>query len=180
MIGQIITLIGVILLSQYLSGKFGKRNAFLVCMTVTAAFTSLFFFVSPENIQLIFTINICKSLAYAPTIPLLWSMMGDVADHSEWTNHRRATGFTFAGVVFALKAGLGLGGAICGSIVDSFGFVANQPQTDSAIHGIRLTSGIVPAITFFIGVIALYFYPISKTLNEKIQEELTIRRSKDE
>jgi Na+/melibiose symporter-like transporter len=119
-------------------------------------------------------------LAYAPTIPLLWAMMGDVADHSEWTNHRRATGFTFAGVVFALKAGLGLGGAICGSIVDSFGFVANQPQNDSAIHGIRLTSGIIPAVTFFIGVIALYFYPISKNLNEKIQEELTIRRRNEE
>ena len=44
----------------------------------------------------------------APTIPLLWAMMGDVADHSEWVNHRRATGFVFAGVVFALKAGLGI------------------------------------------------------------------------
>ncbi|KAA6328838.1 Inner membrane symporter YicJ [termite gut metagenome] len=178
MIGQLITLVGVILLSQYLSNIFGKRNVFLFCMTLTALFTSLFFFVSPHDIQLIFIINVCKSLAYAPTIPLLWAMMGDVADHSEWKNHRRATGFTFAGVVFALKAGLGLGGAICGSIVDSFGFVANQPQTDSAIHGIRLTSGIIPAVTFLIGVVALYFYPISKNLNEKIQEELTVRRKK--
>ena len=57
-------------------------------------------------------------------------MMGDVADHSEWVNHRRATGFVFAGVVFALKAGLGIGGAICGAIVDSFGFVSNTVQTD--------------------------------------------------
>ena len=84
-------------------------------------------------------------------------MMGDVADHSEWVNHRRATGFVFAGVVFALKAGLGIGGAICGAIVDSFGFVSNTVQTESAIFGIRLTSSVIPAITFFVGVIALFF-----------------------
>jgi Na+/melibiose symporter-like transporter len=103
-------------------------------------------------------------------------MMGDVADHSEWLHHRRATGFVFAGIVFALKAGLGIGGAICGAIIDSFGFVANAVQTDSAIHGIKLTASIIPAVTFFIGVIALFFYPISKALNEKLQHELNERR----
>ncbi|MCD8178561.1 MAG: MFS transporter [Tannerellaceae bacterium] len=177
MTGQLVTLIGVILLSGFLSNIFGKRNVFLVCLALTALFTSLFFFITPGKIGLIFTINILKSIAYAPTIPLLWAMMGDVADHSEWINHRRATGFIFAGIVFALKAGLGLGGAICGGIVDSFGFVANTVQTESAILGIRLTSGIIPAITFFIGVLALLFYPISKSLNEKIQAELAERRT---
>jgi Na+/melibiose symporter-like transporter len=124
----------------------------------------------------IFIINILKSLAYAPTIPLLWAMMGDVADHSEYINYRRATGFVFAGIVFALKAGLGLGGAICGGIIESFGFVANQDQTASAIEGIKLSASIIPAITFFIGVIALFFYSISKSYNEKMQAELEMRR----
>lgn len=176
MIGQLITLGGVILLSGYLSNIFGKRNVFLICLTLTAVFTGLFYLVAPTSIGLIFVINCLKSLAYAPTIPLLWAMMGDVADHSEWVNHRRATGFVFAGVVFALKAGLGIGGAICGGIVDSFGFIPNTIQSDSAIVGIRLTSSVIPAITFFIGVLALLFYPISKKVNEEIQEELTERR----
>lgn len=176
MIGQLITLAGVILLSQYLSGIFGKRNVFLICLALTAVFTAMFFLVSSKSIGWIFTFNIFKSLAYAPTIPLLWAMMGDVADHSEWVNHRRATGFVFAGIVFALKAGLGIGGAICGGIVDAFGFVPNALQSESAILGIRLTSSVIPALTFFVGVVALFFYPISKKLNEKIQEELAQRR----
>jgi len=178
MIGQVVTLLGVIFLSGWLSGIFGKRNVFIVCLALTAVFTAMFYVVSPTNIGLIFTINILKSLAYAPTIPLLWAMMGDVADHSEWVNHRRATGFVFAGIVFALKAGLGIGGAICGAIIDSFGFVANTTQTESAVFGIKLTSSIIPAITFFVGVIALFFYPISKKMNEKVQAELHARRQK--
>ena len=176
MIGQVITLAGVILLSGFLSNIFGKRNVFLICLALTAFFTALFFVVDSTNISTIFIINCLKSLAYAPTIPLLWAMMGDVADHSEWVNHRRATGFVFAGVVFALKAGLGIGGAICGAIVDSFGFVSNTVLTENAIFGIRLTSSVIPAITFFVGVIALFFYPISKKLNEHIQDDLAKRR----
>lgn len=177
MVGQIITLLGVIFLSQFLSNIFGKRNVFIICLALTAVFTGLFFVVPTDNITNIFLLNILKSLAYAPTIPLLWAMMGDVADHSEWVNHRRATGFVFAGIVFALKAGLGVGGAICGGIIDSFGFVANTIQTNDAIHGIKLTASLIPAATFAIGVIALFFYPISKSLNEKVQAELTERRA---
>lgn len=176
MMGQVVTLLGVLLLSQFLSGIFGKRNVYLVCLALTALFTAMFYFVSSESIGFIFTINILKSLAYAPTIPLLWAMMGDVADHSEWVNHRRATGFVFAGIVFALKAGLGIGGAICGAIIDSFGFMPNVEQTASAIAGIRLTSSLIPAATFSVGVIALFFYPINKKMNEKIQNDLTERR----
>lgn len=176
MIGQLITIVGVIGFSGWLSGIYGKRNVFIICLSLTALFTTLFFFVQGTDILLIFVINCLKSAAYSITIPLLWAMMADVADHSEWVNHRRATGFFFAGVVFALKAGLGIGGALCGAIVESWGFVANVQQTDSAIVGIRLTSSIIPAVTFLVGAVALYFYPITKKMNERIQSELTQRR----
>lgn len=175
-VGQLVTLIGVIFLSQFLANMFGKRTVFILCLALTSIFTFLFFMIPPQNIELVFGLNILKSIAYAPTIPLLWAMMGDVADHSEWVNHRRATGFVFAGIVFALKAGLGFGGAICGAIIDSFGFVANAVQDASAIHGIKLTASIVPAITFFLGGIALFFYPITKKMNSVIQEDLNERR----
>ncbi len=176
MVGQVVTILGVIFLSQFLSNIFGKKGVFIVCLALTTLFTSLFYVVSPSDINGIFMLNILRSLAYAPTIPLLWAMIGDVADHSEWVHHRRATGFVFAGIVFALKAGLGVGGALCGSIIDKFGFVANEIQSASSIQGIKLTASIIPAATFFIGVIALFFYPISKKLNEQIQEELSQRR----
>ena len=107
-----------------------------------------------------------------------FGMIADVADHSEYVNYRRATGFVFAGVVFALKAGLGIGGAILGFLLSGFGYVsgAGTAQTESAIHGIILSSSLIPAATFFIGVIALYFYPITKAYNEEMQAELTERR----
>jgi GPH family glycoside/pentoside/hexuronide:cation symporter len=52
-------------------------------------------------------------------------------------------------------------------------------QSESAIEGIRLVSSIIPAALFAVGVIALFFYPITKEYNEKMQAELTLRRAQN-
>ena len=181
MLGALIQFFGVILLSTFLADRFGKRDTFIVCLSLTAVFTALFYFPRPTDIGTIFLLNVCKSLAYAPTVPLLWAMIADVADHSEYVNRRRATGFTFAGVVFALKAGLGIGGAILGFILSGFGYVsgAGLSQTPRAVSGIVLSSSVIPALTFAVGVAALFFYPITKTFNQKMQAELAERRKED-
>lgn len=178
MVGALVQFFGVILLSSFLANRYGKKRVFIFCLTLTAIFTALFYFPNETDIETMFVLNFLKSLAYAPTVPLLWAMIADVADHSEYVNYRRATGFVFAGVVFALKAGLGIGGAILGFLLSGFGYVsgAGTAQTESAIHGIILSSSLIPAATFFIGVIALYFYPITEAYNEEMQAELTERR----
>lgn len=182
MLGALVQFFGVILLSEYLANKYGKKQTFIVCLTLTAIFTAMFNFPAKDNIGFMFVLNFLKSLAYAPTVPLLWAMIADVADHSEYVHYRRATGFVFAGVVFALKAGLGVGGAILGFLLSGFGYIsgAGVAQSDSAIHGIILSSSLIPAATFFVGVIALFFYPITKKYNEKMQAELAERRSKND
>ena len=174
----IVQFIGVICLSRYLANKYGKKKVFIVCLSLTAFFTALFYIPSPTDISLLFLLNILKSLAYAPTVPLLWAMIGDVADHIEYQNYRRATGFCFSGITLALKLGLGLGGAIAGVIISMFGYVAGGEaiQNETAMEGIRIVSSIVPAILFGVGVIALYFYPIGKEYNESMQAELAGRR----
>lgn len=175
MSGQILTIIGV-LLSTMLAARYGKKLVYLIGLVFTTLFTALFIFVPADAVGFAFTLNILKSLAYGPTIPLLWAMMADVADYAEWQTRRRATGVVFAGIVFALKAGLGLGGAICGWLLATYGYIPNAAQAEQALFGIRMTASIYPAITFSIGVVALIFYGIDKDLNLRIQDELAERR----
>jgi Na+/melibiose symporter-like transporter len=186
MLGMIVQVLGVMLLSQPLAARFGKRNVFIVCLSLTTLLTAVIFFVPSNRVGTMFIINFLRSLAYAPTIPLLWAMMADVADYGEWKYNRRATGFVFAGVVFALKAGLGFGGALCGWIIGAFGYdrekIDNMAEVildEKVLLGIKLSGSIFPAITFFIGVLALLTYKISKSFNEKIQADLAIRRQKE-
>lgn len=180
MLGALVQFFGVIFLSGFLANRYGKKRVFIICLALTALFTAFFYFPNETDVESMFVLNFLKSLAYAPTVPLLWAMIADVADYSEYVNYRRATGFVFAGVVFALKAGLGIGGAILGFLLSGFGYVsgAGTVQSESAIHGILLSSSLIPAAIFFVGVITLFFYPITKKFNEEMQAELTERREK--
>ena len=176
-VGQALTFVAVVTLPGLLSDRFGKKATYLTCLALTAVFTAGFFFVPPTSRYGLLAMGALKSLAYAPTIPLLWAMMGDVADHSEWMSGRRATGFVFAGIVFALKAGLGLGGAVCGWILGAAGFDPEAVvQTEAARQAIRLSVSLIPAGLFAIGCAALCFYPISKATEKTMQAELAARR----
>lgn len=175
MAGMLMNILGV-MVSTALATRFGKKAVFTIGLFFTAVFTSLFIVLPAQAVGLAFLLNILKSLSYGPTIPLLWAMMADVADYSEWKTKRRATGLVFAGIVFGLKAGLGLGGAICGWILAAYDYVPNAVQTAHAVFGIRMAASIYPALTFFAGVISILFYAISKKLILEIQDELAERR----
>ena len=173
--GLISTILGIIL-SKPLALRFGKRDLFIGGLGLTALLTAVFYFYPPDAIGLVYVTEALRQLAYGFTIPLLWAMMADVADYSEWATGRRATGIVFSAVVFGLKAGLGFGGAILGYLLALYGYEANVAQTETALQGIRLTVSIYPAITFGIGVVCLFFYKINRNLEFQIAEELGERR----
>ncbi len=177
MLGTFTTFLGV-LCSKPLSKLFGKRMVFVVSLFVTMLITLWLFLIPATSIRVMLWQSALWGLAYGPTVPLLWSMIADTADYSEWKTGRRATGFTFAGVVFALKFGLGVGGGIQGLILGMYGYDDTEGAilTQHAIDGIRVTSSIAPAIFIMVAVTILMFYPISKRLNYQIGDELAQRR----
>lgn len=170
------TIVGVVG-SAPLARRFGKRDVFIAGLALTVVFTALFGIFSPTNIPGMFVDEMLRQLAYGFTIPLLWAMMADVADYSEWKNRRRATAIVFSGIVFALKAGLGFGGAIGGWVLSSYGYVPNVAQSAHALQGIRLATSLFPAATFLIGLVCLFFYRIDKHLEIQITDELFARRA---
>lgn len=173
--GLAATIIGV-LFSAPLAKRFGKRDVFVAGLLLTVVFTAAFVFIPRTAIITIFGVEMLRQLAYGFTIPLLWAMMADVADYSEWKNYRRATGVVFSAIVFGLKAGLGFGGAIGGWVLATYGYVPNVAQTERALQGIKLTVSVFPAATFLIGVICLFFYRIDKKLEIELTDELAERR----
>lgn len=175
-VGGTLANIAGILFSKRLSLRYGKRNVFICGLSATAVITALFAFLPPAAIPFMFATEILRQLAFGFTIPLLWAMMADVADFSEWKNHRRATGIVFSAIVFGLKAGLGFGGAISGYILSAYGYVPNVAQSPRALDGIRLTISLFPAVIFGICVLCLFTYSISKDTEVQMTDELAERR----
>jgi glycoside/pentoside/hexuronide:cation symporter, GPH family len=175
-IGTGATIIGV-LLSKSVAERIGKRRLFIIGLLGTVIFTAAFILLPPGNLPVIIATEALRQFAYGFTIPLLWAMMADVADFSEWKNHRRATAVVFSAIIFGLKAGLGIGGAIGGYLLDAYGYVPNAVQSEHALLGIRLTASIYPAIAFLLCAACLMFYRIDKSLELEMSRELTDRRN---
>jgi glycoside/pentoside/hexuronide:cation symporter, GPH family len=177
MSSQFVTVAGV-LCSTALSMKFGKKAVALAGFSLTTVFMALFILLPPEAVGSLFLLEYARALAYAPTIPLIWAMFADVVDYSEWKTGRRITGVIYATILFGLKTGLSLGGALAGWLLSSFGYRANVAQTPEALRGICLIISVVPAVFFGIVIVCLICYRIGKGLNLQIQNELAERRKK--
>lgn len=174
-LGTATTILGVIL-SKPLGLRYGKRNLFIGGLAFTTLFTAAFAVIPREAVAMMFAAEMLRQFAYGFTIPLLWAMMADVADYSEWKNNRRATAIVFSAIVFALKAGLGFGGAIGGWLLSVYGYVPNVEQSARALDGIRMSMSIYPAIAFGICTLLLFLYRIDRRMESTIADELAARR----
>lgn len=175
--GGIIFMIIGIMFSKPLADRFGKRNIFAIFLFLSALCLMLFNFYSREAIGAVFITQILHGFLYGVTIPILWAMIADVADYSEWKNNRRATAIIFSAMIFGLKVGLSVGGAIGAALLSKYGYVAEQAeQTASAVSGIKMSVSVYPGIFFIIGAAILIGYKINKDMEIQIENDLKERR----
>ena len=173
--GAIAFILGVMATAP-LAKRFGKRNFYLVSMSVTALLTFGFYFVPPENIELVWAANTIINFCAAPTAPLVWAMYADTADYSEWKWGRRATGLVFSAASFAQKLGWAIGGAGAGWLLAYFGYLPNVAQSARTVHGIVLMMSVIPAIAAVAAVAALWFYEIDEETVKRMSADLEARR----
>lgn len=176
----IILMLVAIALSKPLADKYGKRDLFIVALIIATVAQGSFYFVGRESVGLVFIIQIIHGFSYGLTIPLLWAMVADVADYSEWKNNRRATAIVFSAMLFGLKTGLAVGGSLVAGILSFYGYNPNlEVQSDQAINGVLMTMSVYPALTFTVAIVALFFYEINKEKEDLLEKELRARRSEE-
>jgi sugar (glycoside-pentoside-hexuronide) transporter len=163
--------------STAVSARVGKRQLFIASMFLAGVFNTALLFISPHATVVIIATEVLRQFSFGLSGPILWAMMGDVADYGEWKTGRRASGTVTAAVVFALWAGLALGGAIAGWLFSIYGFVSEAAvQSTHAQSGILLTASVWAGLAFFATAVCLLFYPISREVNQRIALELAERR----
>ncbi|MCU7550145.1 MFS transporter [Chitinophagaceae bacterium LB-8] len=166
-----------IFLSKPLADRFGKRNIYGVFLTLSALCLLVIYFYSNTAVMAVFLTQTLHGFIYGVTIPLLWAMIADVADYSEWKNNRRATAIIFSAMIFGLKIGLSVGGALSTWLLSIFGYQADTAvQTASATNGIKLLVSTIPGLIFIAGAILLFWYSIDKQTELQLERELKQRR----
>lgn len=176
--GILVGLVGI-MLSQKFANRYGKRNVFMASLFISTLFLIFFYFFPPKSIGLIFGAQVLHGFFYGISTPILWAMIADVADYSEWKNNRRATAIIFSAMMVGLKAGLSIGSSLVSWILGQYHYVANSEavQAPAAINGTKMLISIYPAIPFLITVAILFFYEINKNMESKIENDLINRRA---
>lgn len=175
--GGILFMIIGIFFSKSLANTFGKRNIYILFVFLSAVTLLLFNFYSPSSISFVFCTQLVHGFFYGITIPLLWTMIADVADYSEWKNNRRATAVIFSAMIFGIKIGISIGGALGAAFLSKYGYIAEAiHQVPTAIEGIKLSVSIYPGLIFIISAVLLFFYLIDKKLEIQIESDLKERR----
>lgn len=174
-IGTFATLIGAVCTGLF-TKRMDKKTTYASFLIASAGFSLLFLLLEPENVLMIYAVNILVSFFFGSVSVVQWAIYTDTADFGEWTFGRRATALIMAASLFALKLGLTLGGSLVGWVLGWYGFEANVAQSETTLFGIRLLMSVYPAIFGVIGGAIMFFYPLTDKQMVTIEKDLTSRR----
>ena len=170
-VGTVATFIGALLTSR-INKYISKKTIYSRFLIMSAICSLLFYFLAPKNIILIYTLNALVSFFFGAVSVTQWAMYTDTADYGEWKFGSRSTALIMAASLFALKMGLTAGGTIVGWVLEGYGFVANEIQTESTLLGIKMLMSVFPALFGIIGGFLVLFYPITDEKMVEIELDL--------
>jgi GPH family glycoside/pentoside/hexuronide:cation symporter len=166
-------------ISKYL----GKRGSYNVGMSIFAAAVIVFFlFGHRTGPQFAFAVMAFGGIGFATQYVMPFSIVPDVVEYDYAENGVRREGVFYGMWTFMSKIGQAVGISINGWILTMFGYIETRAdvvveQPESALIGIRLIAGPVPAFFFIAGVVVLSFYPISNSVYQQIQEKIKRREA---
>lgn len=157
--------------------RLGKRNGFVGIAAVAVAGYLLIFFIPSGNLLLGILAWFLLGVGTGGTNAMIFSMQADTVDYGEWKSDIRSEGGSYSILSFIRKCGQGLGGWAGAAIVGAFGYVSMAPeQTDQAVQGIRVATGLAPAILGIIALLIMLAYRLDARTHEGIVDDLNERR----
>jgi len=166
-LGMIGSILGAAL-SQTLAKIVCKIKAYIALQSIAAFICILSYFVGKDQIIMAFTLFFLWNFFLQMATPLLWAKMADTIDYGHWKTGIRITGIIYSAVVFFIKLGVAVGGALAGWLLAYYGYQADVEQTDITQQGILLSFTIFPALGSILVAWVMRWY----TLDDKKVAEI--------
>ncbi|MBQ9915057.1 MAG: MFS transporter [Clostridia bacterium] len=168
--------------SSKIARHFGKKEASGLGMLTSSTIFFLLFFLRLKNPWLFCGFVFLGNLGVGLFNLMIWAFITDVIDSQEVISHSREDGTVYAVYSFARKIGQALAGGLGGFALSLIGYVSsteNVVQSTEVTERIYSVSTLVPAICYLlVGLILLFFYPLSKRKIEDNQRILQERHEK--
>jgi len=159
----------------------GKKWSFITSLALVGLTAIPFYFIKPDQMPLVYACQMLGMVFAGINATLFWAMVADTADFQEWKYNVRTTGVAFSATTCAQKAGMGIGAAIAGFLISSFGYDPKAAaQSPEAIHGILLLNSLIPAVGLLLLSGFFTIYGLSEPICKTMREELAQRRGQEQ
>ncbi|KIO35159.1 glycoside-pentoside-hexuronide (GPH):cation symporter [Shewanella sp. cp20] len=174
--GVIGNIVGVAL-AKKLADKICKVKAYIGLQLIAAVLCLLAWFVPGEQYLQALVLYIAWNFTINMGTPLLWAKMADTVDYGQFKTGVRTTGLVYSSVIFFIKLGLAIGGALAGWLLAAYGYEADTVQSQHTLDGILLCFTLYPALASIAVAFVMRRYTLDTQMVTQINTALKQKHS---
>ena len=159
--------------------KFGKRNVILLTSAISLGFSliKVIFFI--ENVVLYTALNICAMIGQTAFTMLIWALVSDCLDYSEWKTGFRSDGSMYSLYTFSRKIGSTLASTGIAASLGLVGYVSGMDvvQTPEAVTGIYYICNLIPVICYALQLVGIgLIFNLDKNKTDEMYADMAKKR----
>ncbi len=174
-----VTAILVLPLWNWISQRSSKRWAYIGGIAFWAVVQIVLVTVTAQtSLAVILVLCFLAGIGVAAAHVLPWAIIPDAIEWGELQSGQRSEGMTYSLVTLLRKAATSIAIPATLWLLQLTGYdgLAEQ-QPASAILGLRLVIGPIPAVLLCLGIVFAFFYPLTRRKHAEVVDELERRRS---
>ena len=159
--------------------KFGKRNVILSTSALSLVFSLIKMFIFIENVVLYTVLNILTLLGQTAFTMLIWALVSDCLDYSEWKTGMRSDGSMYSLYTFSRKIGSTIASTGIAASLGLVGYVSgeNVVQTPEAVKGIYYLCNAIPTLCYALVLVGIgLIFNLDKKKTDQMYAEMAARR----
>ncbi len=161
----------------YLALKIGKRETWLISMTIAFIGLLLFFYYPIASLNELLILLALIGVGNGAGGVLFWSMLPDTVEYGEWKSGIRTESSLYGFMTFAQKSSIAVAALILGFLLSGIGFEPNQIQSEETISGMKFMMSWIPICGIIISLVLMYFYPISTKFHSELLQRIKERNA---
>jgi glycoside/pentoside/hexuronide:cation symporter, GPH family len=178
-VGALMTTFAVIPTVAWMSGKMGKKNAFMVSQGISIiGYVLLWFLMVPGKPWMFMFALPFFSFGIGGLFTLMMSMTADVCDLDELATGKRREGIFGAIYWWMVKFGFAIAGLLSGAIMSLVAFTPGAAaQPDGAVDGLRLFYSGIPIFGTLLAMWIMRNYDLDEKRATEVHAELERRKA---
>jgi glycoside/pentoside/hexuronide:cation symporter, GPH family len=164
--------------------RFGKREAFIICMSFWMVVSAIISQVAPGETRQIFIAALFAGVGLGAAHVVPWAIVADVVEEDELRTGKRREGAYAGYLVFFRKLAGAVSVFVVGWVLSITGFVSSTSggtavieQPANALLAIRIFVSGVPAVMLFMAIVAAWYYPLDRDAHKELRRKLVVQRA---